>query len=316
MAMRRKKLWKPDADGYYSRQLGWKLSPTGKRVQHTFRLGTEQRDAELRELKLRTLWERVERGCAPAAALWSDTTLELGKAIARGDAFALLPKLAGEPEEAYALRVRRAHQEQTAIRACPADEAAFAPGSGVAMMTLTTGVMFPPSPAEAYLRSLEASFVPTPPPMLEFARREPAPQVVHGSPRAGSAKSEAPVAGTLHEAMNAYVAWIEQEYFDEGLGRLTDNGRTKVREVRTLQGRHGDVPLAGLGFEEVRTMFGYWRRRPRKKTKTGPGSRITVKSAQNDIGELKRFFAWLHTSQQFAWRRPEDFYETAKTTSS
>lgn len=107
MVTRRKTVWKLDERGQYSRQVGWKLSPAGKRVQHKFRLGSQLREVELRELKLRTLWESVERSCAPADAIWTETSLEMAKAIARGDTFALLPTLPGEGDEAFAFRTRQ-----------------------------------------------------------------------------------------------------------------------------------------------------------------------------------------------------------------
>src|SRR5262249_30652610 len=49
-----------------------------------------------------------------------------------------------------------------------------------------------------------------------------------------------------------------------------------------------------------------WRKRPLKKGTKAPISR---KSAINLIGELQRFFKWLHRSPDHHWRKPEDFDE-------
>ena len=61
MATRRRTTWKPDHSGQYPKQIGWKLSASGKRTQHKFRLGTHQREAERREARLRALWDVIER---------------------------------------------------------------------------------------------------------------------------------------------------------------------------------------------------------------------------------------------------------------
>ena len=53
-------------------------------------------------------------------------------------------------------------------------------------------------------------------------------------------------------------------------------------------------------------MFRFWRQRPFKKDSTKP---ISKKSAENYIGELKRFLRWLHKCKEFDWRKPENFDE-------
>lgn len=68
--------------------------------------------------------------------------------------------------------------------------------------------------------------------------------------------------------------------------------------------RHEDLPLGNVDFEAVEKMILYWRRRPEKK---GTKQRISKVSAENYIGEFKRFFKWLHSSTKFSWRKPDDF---------
>lgn len=108
--------------------------------------------------------------------------------------------------------------------------------------------------------------------------------------------------GMLHDAMTAYIEWIEKDYFRPALGRINDGGRTKIRQVETLMTRHENKPLSMLDEPTVEEMFRFWRQRPLKKESTKPISR---KSAENYIGELKRFFRWLHKSKDFDWRKPE-----------
>jgi len=106
--------------------------------------------------------------------------------------------------------------------------------------------------------------------------------------------------------MRAYTDWIRRDYFRPALGRVTPNGHTKTRQVETLIERHDNIPLSKLDYETVEEMFRYWRQRPYKKGMTTP---ISKKSAENYIGELKRFLRWLHKSKQYDWRKPEDFVE-------
>ena len=62
--------WKPDPRGYFTRQIGWKISRSGKTQQHKFILGTDRREAEARERKLRELWDQFEKTSSiPAASM-------------------------------------------------------------------------------------------------------------------------------------------------------------------------------------------------------------------------------------------------------
>ena len=38
----------------------------------------------------------------------------------------------------------------------------------------------------------------------------------------------------LHDALRAYIVWIEKEYVDNVEGHITDNGATKKRQTQTL----------------------------------------------------------------------------------
>lgn len=37
--------------------------------------------------------------------------------------------------------------------------------------------------------------------------------------------------GMLHDAMRAYIEWIKKDCFRPALGRVTDGGRTKMRQI-------------------------------------------------------------------------------------
>ena len=81
---RTRRNWKPDSRGYYTRQIGWVVSKSGKNQQQKFLLGKDLNAAETRERKLRELWDRHASQQQQRRPLWPDDLLEIGKLIARG----------------------------------------------------------------------------------------------------------------------------------------------------------------------------------------------------------------------------------------
>ena len=91
----------------YERQVGWKLSRNGKRVQHKFRFACALKEAQRREQKIVELWGRIEATTFGREPRWSETTIEIAKQIAAGKASIQIRKDADEDEVAY---VRRVHE--------------------------------------------------------------------------------------------------------------------------------------------------------------------------------------------------------------
>lgn len=108
---------------------------------------------------------------------------------------------------------------------------------------------------------------------------------------------------SLHQALRAYQKFIEREYRDAD-GTISDNGKTKGSQIRTIITYVPDPDLAELDFEGTDEIFGVFRRRPSSKRYGTPMAR---KSCTNYMGELGRFFRWLHLSGEWKWRKPEDF---------
>ena len=76
-----------DARGNYVRNLGWKLTETGGRAQQRYYLGKDSEEARRRNARLQELWAVIEAEAdSPKAALWNDTTLQIGIAIAGEEA--------------------------------------------------------------------------------------------------------------------------------------------------------------------------------------------------------------------------------------
>lgn len=82
MAGYKSKLGKPDAKGNFRWDLG--KHATGK--PQRFYLGQSPELAGTRMERLEALWEEIESQAeVPAAAVWTDGTLQIAKAIARGE---------------------------------------------------------------------------------------------------------------------------------------------------------------------------------------------------------------------------------------
>lgn len=107
----------------------------------------------------------------------------------------------------------------------------------------------------------------------------------------------------LYQAFKAYQAHIRKEYV-EADGHLTDNGKSKIDLCKQLQDYIKDCDLGTLDFQGCDEIFGIFRKRPISKRYK---ERMARKSCTNLIGELGRFFDWLHLAKDWHWRKPEDF---------
>jgi hypothetical protein len=77
-----------DRSGQYRRDLGWKLTRSGKRAQHRFYLGRDKNKAQVCETRLEAFWSDLEgyyaaerKGESP---VWEDWSLEIAEAITDG----------------------------------------------------------------------------------------------------------------------------------------------------------------------------------------------------------------------------------------
>jgi hypothetical protein len=281
MPTRNRRHWKLDNQGEYPRQIGWKHSRNGKLIQHKFRLGADLNEAKRREQKLLELWGQVEKDSASRPIVWTPLALDLGKQIAKGKFQIELPRKPHDGPEAYARYLHRLQRHYAMVSFVAEDEEAYVSGA-VANRTMV----------QAQIGELQQQIT--------------IKEVKHA--RAGNI-GEIDLfrqGGMLHDAMRAYIEWIKKDCFRPALGRVTDYGSTKIRQIETLMTRHENQPLSMLDEAAVEEMFRFWRQRPFKKGSPKPISRI---SAENYIGELKRFLRWLHKCKDFNWRKPEDFDE-------
>lgn len=117
------------------------------------------------------------------------------------------------------------------------------------------------------------------------------------------------VSGSLHKAFNEYEQ-KRTEDFTLNDGTFDGSGHHMIGLVRGFRDHHTNFPLAELDFARCQELVDYWRSRPKSKhTK----ETLARKTCMNHIGELKRFFDWLHLTPKFGWRRPSDLLTDLKT---
>ena len=171
MATRSGRLCKPDSQGQFVRQLGWKITPSGKRVQHKFRLGTDRREAQRRDDRLRQLWEQIENAQGDDQKAWNEVTLEIAKQLAKGaEVISLPPSGDGETDTDYASRLQETQNRFPALRFSAMDEASYARGVGDRAYSLRD-VLVMADPKEDFLRQLKGSDVLCAPPLQPESRR-------------------------------------------------------------------------------------------------------------------------------------------------
>jgi hypothetical protein len=272
MSLRRRKELKPDSNGRYYRNLGWEPNETGKYIQPKFWLGKDPVQADRRCQRLEELWERVEE-------LWATVNTSVSdRPVWDNFALRVAKQLArGEWQVAVVW-----HGESPAAYAQKLNTLAsrypclqFVPEDNTRYIA---GQLFNEQVIDATVADLV------------------------GAAKQSGYITDASIYdghGTLCQALDAYVDWLKDHKRRAWIN-------TQVQQVKRLKEKHGDIPLSALDFDACEAMVRLWRNRPMVKGKNKP---IASKTAENHIKQLMAFFRWLHRSQLFSWRKPEDLDE-------
>jgi hypothetical protein len=110
------------------------------------------------------------------------------------------------------------------------------------------------------------------------------------------------IPGTFHEALRSYTKKRKAD-FTKG-DEFDGSGHHMLGLVDNFLHRQPDIPLSKLNFEACQGIYDYWRNRPLNSRNQQP---LSLKHCSSHLGELDRFFKWLHTTSEFSWRRPGDF---------
>lgn len=343
MASRNRLTWAPDTRGYYTRQIGWERSKSGKLQQHKFLLGTDRKQAEVRERKLRELWDQFEKSCEEPRPLWPTALMEIAVRIAKGIPDIAIPRAPREMQHQYAARLQRMQARYPVICFIPEDQHAYevgqaalelfesipAPREDIKIEALTVdqlhaadevrrisqtaripvdpalGVMTAPARPARQRTPLEQFGLLTPGESVAVAARS---KPSHSTKTNGGSSTVHPsdrsTTATLHQAFKRYEAYLQTEFFRQETGHISPWGRIQVRQIKNLQRHHKDQLLSQLDATAVGELIGYWRRRPSKLEKNEP---ISAKAASHYLGTLVRFLTWLHATSEFGWTKPQAF---------
>ncbi len=241
-------------------------------TQPKFYLGYERSAATHRLEQIATLWRHIEEWHVgrPGKPSWSDDTLQAAKLLGKGEPATLSP------------------------------------------FDVSTGN----EPPEKYyarinaLRDAGLDIRPANESNFDLGRQDLSRDIENSHQALGRIIGGSATGQMLHEALEAYQKAILLEYKDSSDGLLTDNGKTKIDQIKTIKTYLPDQDLGLLDYTGCDQVFGIFRRRPISKRYGKPMSR---KSCSNYIGELGRFFRWLHLSPAYRWRKPEDFDLISRT---
>jgi hypothetical protein len=274
MATRKKKKWTRDSQGEYSRQIGWKPNQEGRYVQHKFRLGSDLASAQERAQRLQAFWNRIEETkLGPERAVWHPFTLEIAKQIAKGQTEVVVQRLPKDANEAYARYLHRIQRHYPMLHIVADDEQAFLNGKRQNQERV-----------EAELDKVRKSHL----------KSGNLPEIEVASCKSAS----------LHEAFDAYISQVKRATID--VPQPKPSGTTRLKNAERLKERHADTALVTIRFDQIQVMIDYWKNRPLVKRR---GTPIRRKTAIHHISELIRFFRWLHRTEDFEWRKPDDFDE-------
>jgi hypothetical protein len=235
----------------------------GKQVK--FRLGDDEQNALLAKAKLEALWQRVSK----EADEWDDVTLTIAKAIAKGENHVWLAPISDNPDPIAYLNWIHALVDK-----------------------FSDLVQILPEQIDLYRAGADK---------VDSVERRFWSLVARGQEDLRQLASKGEIPGSLHEALDDYIAHLKTKEHDH-----SGWGKTQVTEAEILRRHHEDIPLARLNLQAMEDMLMYWAKRPKVRNKDKPMSAL---SCRNYMKRLRDFWKWLHRSEKYAWRRPEDHDE-------
>lgn len=286
MTKRKQDEWQPDGRGRYPRRVGYSIKDNGKRDRHMFYFGYDEAKANARLVRVKELWSHVvelnqrpqepdEFGRVferePQEPVWDAESLWIANELADGRAQITVERNREQDDHLYALAVHRLGSKYPFVFFAPDDRE-----------SLERGVNFINRANEIQTRriqKLSLNVLPT-------------------------------TSATLHEALDAYIEDVKRESVEPTMEGpvLTSSGAGMIGQIDTLKVRHPNFPLSSLDLQKCQQLIDLWRNRPfTNDERIKPARPLAVRTCQNHISELIRFFKFLHRSRDFDWRKPEDF---------
>ena len=311
MPIRTRKLWRPDARGNFTRQIGWTLTSRGTITQPKFNLGSDKNEAKRREKILRSLWLQAEEASETPDPVWPDELLVVAKAVAGGTESIEISRLPNEEPATFAKRFLETKAQYPGTIFTPSDPGALKIGSAVLART-GVEIRRPDQTRNVFNEEIksEAASQEEPRQALEQTQSqnnqadevdEVETEINEASPTQKLTTCDGP---TLYDAFESFQDFLGEEFYRPEIGLVTAWGQTQIRQMNTLKQHFQDRPITDLDGDGINSLFSYWRRRP---CKLGTSVPMTQKSASNYIKVLKRFFKWLDQSSKYKWRKPFAF---------
>jgi integrase len=287
-------------DKGFTRDLGYKLTAEGKKIQPRFLLGHDATAARLANAKLEALWEIVVRQAQqqgegrlhfrpgpsqPVEPLWDDFTLRIADAVRRGQPTVSLPKPASDDP----------------LAAGPHDDASYATWLHYQQQIYGAIIAFVPDDAEALKRGQEEH---------RQAAEHRARQARVNAAIARIPLPETGTGATLYQALDEFCRWVLLNKQRDG--KATPWAKTLEATARRLKTSSPDMPLAAFNYASVETMTRYWASRPPAKTHAAQqnAAPISIETVRGQLKALRAFCRWLARRPEFDWRLP-DFFEDA-----
>lgn len=227
-----KKILSQDDRGRFQRDIGLEPNGNGGYKAHRFKLGSDRQAAVVRSYQLEAVWKAIckrhEREPETPRPVWDETTVEIGKAVARGDVVVKLPVPAWLEQDM---------PEAEAVVSWLHDLQADFP-----MVRLQIQDQARQEEGERF-----------------WADR------AHDMTRRGQKLARRGSGQTLHQALDGYVVYIETIKYRTPDGGVTQNGRGQVFQAKLLKKHHTDMPLSEFRQDQIDAMLTYWQQRPKGK---------------------------------------------------
>lgn len=282
--------WRQDKG--FTRDLGWVRSKTGSITQKRFLLGRDKSKAELANKKLEMLWAIVQTQ-TPDMEYTDD-----------GD-----PDYDGEMLPSKRLWTRQGLWLAEAVRAgrtvlhLPRDQDAFDPGHNMFPDMYASHIFelqerygsimhFAPDDVARFKKGQEDLHRPAMSHLDEYRRIMTI---------AGHQTTADPTGQFLHDAIEVYATHCEAN---------KHGGANEPKDARSLMTSIANMPLELFNYDAMQRLGDYWRARPISKRPGAKGAPLAINTVDNRLKTARRFVRWLHRSNTWSWRLPDDWEST------
>lgn len=261
--------------------------------QHRFSLGTDPKQAKIREEKIKVLYAEsvaARKRYGQQKPSWTEAALYAAKEIASGKDQVEVPSAETLNEVAMAngLEIGEFDCDWT-----PDNPASIFWSHSVASQLYPSVKWILPQGAIG-VRAMEIAKIRYNLNAKKYAK------LLNATP------PERPVNGTFHEALDRYAAYLQKSLQQKvGPGSLSN----RLGYLKSFKIRHEDFELLTLDFNKCDELLSFWSNRPVKTSDLNKEAqnRYSAKQARQRRAELDHFFNWLEVKSGFGWAKPRFF---------